>query len=107
MRINAVLTEDLLKRIDEVASDQKKSRGRFIREATERYIAEHERKKEEPRRQEAFARAARARDELRKTVGKWDGASEIRKRKRGPKRPWPCGTRLCCPRPSISPSDTG
>jgi predicted transcriptional regulator len=79
MRINAVLTEDLLKRIDEAAGEQKKSRSRFIREATEKYIAEHERKKEEQRRKEAFARGARAQDGLRKKAGKWDGASEIRK----------------------------
>lgn len=79
MRINAVLTEDLLKRIDEAAGEQKKSRSRFIREATERYIVEHERKKEEQRRKEAFARAVQAQDKLRKKAGKWDGTSEIRK----------------------------
>ncbi len=79
MRINAVLTEDLLKRIDEAAGEQKKSRSRFIREATERYIVEHERKKEEQRRKEAFARAVQAQDKLRKKAGKWDGAIEIRK----------------------------
>lgn len=79
MRINAVLTEDLLKRIDAAASEQKKSRSRFIREATERYIAEHERKKEEEKRREVFARAAGVQDKLRRKAGKWDGAGEIRK----------------------------
>jgi metal-responsive CopG/Arc/MetJ family transcriptional regulator len=79
VRINAVISDDLLKRIDEVAGEQKKSRSLFIREATEKYIAEHERKKEEERRREAFARAARAQDGLRKKAGKWDGTGEIRK----------------------------
>lgn len=78
MRINAVISDDLLKRIDEVAGEQKKSRSLFIREATERYIAEHERKKEEERKREAFVRAAQAQDKLRKKAGKWAGASEIR-----------------------------
>lgn len=79
MRINAVLTDDLLKRIDEAASEQKMSRSRFIREATEKYIAEHERKKEEQRRREAFASAAQVQDGLRKKAGTWDGTGEIRK----------------------------
>jgi len=81
MRINAVLTDDLLRRIDEAAGEQKKSRSRFIREATEKYIAEHERKKEEQRRKEAFARAAEVQDKLRNQAGKWDGAGEIRKQR--------------------------
>jgi len=79
MRINSVLTEDLLKRIDEAAGEQKKSRSRFIREATEKYISEHERKKEEQRRKEALSRAVEVQDRLRKKSGKWDGAGEIRK----------------------------
>ncbi|HDT13283.1 MAG TPA: ribbon-helix-helix protein, CopG family [Candidatus Aminicenantes bacterium] len=79
MRINAVLTDDLLKKIDEVAAEQKKSRSRFIREATEKYIAEHERKKEEDRRRAAVARAVRAQDAVRAKAGKWNGAGEIRK----------------------------
>ena len=33
MRINASLTDDLLKKIDDAASEQNKSRSRFIREA--------------------------------------------------------------------------
>ena len=36
MRINASLTDDLLKKIDEAASEQNKSRSRFIREAAEK-----------------------------------------------------------------------
>ena len=79
MRINASLSDDLLKKIDEVAREQNKNRSRFIREATEKYIAEHERKKEEEKRKGAFAQAIRLQDQLRKKAGKWDGAGEIRK----------------------------
>jgi metal-responsive CopG/Arc/MetJ family transcriptional regulator len=79
MRINASLTDDLLKKIDQAASEQNKSRSRFIREATEKYIAEHERKKDEEKRKEAFAQAIRLQDKLRKRGGSWDGAGEIRK----------------------------
>jgi metal-responsive CopG/Arc/MetJ family transcriptional regulator len=84
MRVNAVLTEDLLERIDEAAREQKKSRSRFIREAAEKYIAEHERKKEEEKRKEALARAVRDQDKLRAKSGTWEGSAEIRKwRERG------------------------
>jgi metal-responsive CopG/Arc/MetJ family transcriptional regulator len=79
VRINASLTDDLLKKIDDAASEQNKSRSRFIREAAEKYIAEHERKKEEEKREEAFAQAIRLQDKLRKKSGIWDGAGEIRK----------------------------
>ncbi len=84
MRINAVLTDDLLKAIDQAAREQGKSRSRFIREASEKYIAEYERVKEEERRKKAFAKAIEVQDGLRKKSGKWDGAAEVRKwRERG------------------------
>lgn len=79
MRINASLTDDLLKKIDQAASEQNKSRSRFIREATEKYIAEHERTKEAEKRKEAFAQAIRLQDNLRNKGGKWDGVGEVRK----------------------------
>jgi metal-responsive CopG/Arc/MetJ family transcriptional regulator len=79
MRINASLTADLLKKIDQAASEQNKSRSRFIREATEKTIAEHERKKEEEKRKEAFAQAIRLQDKLRKKGGKWEAVGEIKK----------------------------
>jgi metal-responsive CopG/Arc/MetJ family transcriptional regulator len=79
VRINASLTDGLLKKIDEAASEQNKSRSRFIREAAEKYIAEHERTKEAEKRKEAFAQAIRLQDKLRKKGGKWDAVGEIRK----------------------------
>jgi len=79
MRINAVLTDDLIKKIDAVAKDQRKSRSRFIREASERYIAEYERAKEEEMRIKKFENAVRIQDRLRKKGRTWDGVAEIRK----------------------------
>ena len=79
MRINAMLTADLLKAIDDAAEEQGKSRSQFIREATARYITEHERVKEEERRTQAFAEAVAAQDRLREKSGSWDGAAEVRK----------------------------
>jgi metal-responsive CopG/Arc/MetJ family transcriptional regulator len=79
MRINAVLTDDLIKKIDAVAKEQKKSRSKFIREASERYLTEYKREKEEEMRLKKFASAARIQDRLRKKGRVWDGVAEIRK----------------------------
>jgi len=79
MRINAMLTADLLKAIDDAAEEQGKSRSQFIREATAKYIAEHEQVKKEERRKQAFARAVEVQDRLRKKSGAWDGGAEVRK----------------------------
>jgi metal-responsive CopG/Arc/MetJ family transcriptional regulator len=79
MRINTVLTDDLIKKIDAAAREQKKSRSKFIREASERYLAEYKREKEEEMRLKKFASAARIQDRLRKKGKAWDGVAEIRK----------------------------
>jgi metal-responsive CopG/Arc/MetJ family transcriptional regulator len=79
MRINAVLTDDLIKKIDAVAKEQKKSRSKFIREASERYLTEYKREKEEEMRIKKFASAARIQDRLRKKGRVWDGVAAIRK----------------------------
>ena len=79
MRINAVLNDDLLKKIDETATELGKSRSLFIREATERYIVDIERQKAEKARRERIAAAVQTQDRLREKGGAWDGAAEIRK----------------------------
>lgn len=79
MRINAVLTDDLLKQIDKTAGEMGKSRSLFIREATERYLAEIEFEKEKRARQKKRAAAVHVQDRLREKAGTWDGAAEIRK----------------------------
>jgi metal-responsive CopG/Arc/MetJ family transcriptional regulator len=79
MRINAILDDELLKKIDRTAKEMNKSRSLFIREASERYLREHEDRKREEDRKRKFEAAARVQDALRKKSRHWDGVGEIRK----------------------------
>jgi len=79
MRVNAILDDELLKKIDQTAKEMKKSRSLLIREATERYIRDYEAKKLEEERQRKFEAAARLQDKLREKAGDWDAVGEIRK----------------------------
>ena len=79
MRINAILGDELLKKIDQTAKEMKKSRSLFIREATEQYLRDCEAKKLEEERRRKFEAAVRVQDKLREKTGKWDGVGEIRK----------------------------
>jgi metal-responsive CopG/Arc/MetJ family transcriptional regulator len=79
MRINAVLDDDLLKKLDAAAREMKKSRSLMIREASERYLREYEAKKAEEERKRKFEAAARLQDRLRDKGGEWGGVAEIRK----------------------------
>lgn len=79
IRINAVFSDDILKKIDAISKEAKKSRSRILREATEKYITEYEQQKEEEERKRRFEEAIQTQDKLRKKACKWDGVSEIRK----------------------------
>ena len=79
MRINAVLDDELLGKIDKTAQAMNKSRSLFIREATERYISEIEAQKAEEERKRRMEAAIRLQDKLREKAGEWDGVAEIRK----------------------------
>jgi len=79
VRINAILPEDTIKKIDSIAKEEKKSRSKLLREATEKLIIEYQRKKAEQIRKERLMKAIKTQDNLRKKAGKWDGVSEIRK----------------------------
>lgn len=79
MRINTVLDEDLLKKLDAAAKEMKKSRSFMIREASERFLREYEAKKAEEERKRKFEAAAHLQDNLRDKGGEWDGIAEIRK----------------------------
>jgi metal-responsive CopG/Arc/MetJ family transcriptional regulator len=79
MRINAILDDELLKKIDRAAKEMKKSRSFFIREASERYLLEREERKREEERKRKFEAAARLQDALRDKGGAWDGVAEVRK----------------------------
>ena len=79
MRINAILPEDTIKKIDSIAKEEKKSRSKLLREAAEKLIIENQRQKTEQIRKERLMKAIKIQDNLRKKAGKWDGVSEIRK----------------------------
>jgi predicted transcriptional regulator len=79
MRINTVLDDDLVVKLDQAAKEMKKNRSFLIREASERYLREYEVRKAEEERKRKFEAAARLQDGLRDQGGEWDGVGEIRK----------------------------
>lgn len=79
VRINAILPEETIKKIDTIAKEEKKSRSKLLREATEKLIKEYEGIKAEQIRKERLMNSIKIQDKLRKKAGKWDGVSEVRK----------------------------
>ena len=79
VRINAILPEDTIKKIDSIAKEEKKSRSKLLREAAEKLILEYERIKAEQIRKERLMHSIETQEKLRKKAGKWDGVSEVRK----------------------------
>jgi len=79
MRINAVISDELVRALDAIAQEEKKSRSQLLREGAEKVIADYERKREEKRRQTKMQEAMAIQDRLREKAGSWDGVAEIRK----------------------------
>ena len=79
VRINAILPEDTIKKIDSIAKEEKKSRSKLLREAAEKLNLEYERIKAEQIRKEQLMHSIKTQEKLRKKAGKWDGVSEVRK----------------------------
>ena len=79
VRINAILPEETIKKIDTIAKEEKKSRSKLLREAAEKLIKEYERIKAEKIRKERLMNSIKTQDKLRKKAGKWDGVSEVSK----------------------------
>jgi len=79
VRINAVLREDIVEGIDQIAKETGESRSSLLREAAQRLIREHRQKKAEEIRRKKAAQAMQVQDRLRKKGGKWDAVAELRK----------------------------
>jgi len=79
VRINAVLREDIVEGIDQIAKEKGKSRSFLLREAAQRLIQEHQQKRVEEIRRKKAGRAMRVQDRLRRKAGKWDAVAELRK----------------------------
>ncbi len=79
MRINAVISDELVLALDAIALETKKSRSQLLREGAEKIIAEYKRQAEEKRRRQKMQEAMAVQDRLREKSGSWDGVAEIRK----------------------------
>lgn len=79
VRINAVLREDIVEGIDQIAKEKGESRSSLLREAAQRLIQEYRQEKAEEARRRKTAQAIQVQDRLRKKAGKWDGVAELRK----------------------------
>lgn len=79
VRINAILSEATIEKIDSIAKEEKKSRSRLLREAAEMLISEYERVRAEKLRKKKLKQAMDVQDQLRKKAGAWNGVSEVRK----------------------------
>ena len=79
VRINAVLREDIVEGIDEIAKETGESRSSLLRDAAQRLIKEYQHQKAEEMRRKKTTRAIQLQDRLRKKAGKWDAVAELRK----------------------------
>lgn len=78
VRINAVLSEDLIVGLDDLARENHKNRSELLREAAGKLIAEYRQKKEEELRLARIKKAVAEQDRLRRKAGGWDGAARVR-----------------------------
>ena len=79
VRINAVLREEIVEGIDEIAKETGVSRSSLLREAAQKLIEEYRHQKAEEIKQKKTTRAIQVQDRLRKKAGKWDAVAELRK----------------------------
>jgi metal-responsive CopG/Arc/MetJ family transcriptional regulator len=79
VRINAVLREDIVEGIDEIAKETGESRSSLLRAAAQRLIQEYRHQKAEEIRKRKAVRAVQVQDRLRKKAGQWDAVGELRK----------------------------
>ena len=82
VRINALLSEDMIKELDKIAKDEHTSRSSLLREAAVKLIEEHKHRVEERLRRERMGKAIDTQNRLRKKSGKWNGVAEVSKRRR-------------------------
>jgi len=79
VRINTVFPDEMLKQLDKIAQDSKKSRSMLLREATKMLIEDYQKRFEDARRKARIKNAISVQDSLRKKSGRWDGVAEVRK----------------------------
>ena len=78
IRVNVVLTEEMVNQLDLIARQEHKNRSQILREAAEARIEEHRRELAEKELREKRQRAAAVQDRLREKSGDWDGVAQVR-----------------------------
>ena len=79
VRINAVLSEEIVEELDSIGREAHKNRSELLREAAERLITEHRLKKENELRMARLEKAVATQERLREKSTGWDGVAEVRK----------------------------
>ncbi|MBM4288853.1 MAG: ribbon-helix-helix protein, CopG family [Deltaproteobacteria bacterium] len=79
MRINAIMSDDLVAALDAMAREHHKSRSELLREAAELLISTYQRQREEEQRRARRQKAIETQELLRQKAGDWDGVAEVRK----------------------------
>ncbi len=79
VRINALLSENIINELDKIAKDEHKSRSSLLREAAVKLIEEHNHRAEKRLRKERIEKAIDIQNRLRKKSGKWNGVAEVRR----------------------------
>jgi metal-responsive CopG/Arc/MetJ family transcriptional regulator len=79
VRISAVLREEIIQGIDEIAKETGESRSSLLREAAQGLIKEYRHQKAEEMRRKKTTRAIQVQDWVRKKAGQWDAVAELRK----------------------------
>jgi metal-responsive CopG/Arc/MetJ family transcriptional regulator len=79
VRVNVVLTEEIVAQLDAIAREERRNRSSLLREAALARIEEHKRAAEERQRRTRMRRALSVQDRLREKSGAWNGAAQVRK----------------------------
>ena len=79
MRINVMLSEDIIEQLDKISKSEKKNRSELLREAALRLIEDYRQMIAEEERRERIKKAISLQDKLRTKSGKWNGMKEVRK----------------------------
>jgi len=83
-RVNVMLPEDLLARIDQVAREEGMNRSKLLRTAVLAYFAQREQRRQQQRRQADIQRAMDIQDRLRRAVPSWDPLRALREQREAP-----------------------
>jgi metal-responsive CopG/Arc/MetJ family transcriptional regulator len=78
VRVNVVLTKQIVEQLDVIARQEHKNRSEVLREAATAKIEEYRRTLAEKAIKERRQGAAAVQDRLREKIGDWDGTEQIR-----------------------------